>query len=237
MDDDPAAPHGRGNGKDHPGETDKPHPKLAVESGEIFGRLSPAPPVIGELDEAPPVVDGGEVCARSMPVSIYLDENRDTARVQDAVEALIRAAGGEVVARDEPVIGSWFRRLRAKFRTVTASPLGTEAKLLGAHALESRLVHSTDATVTATMMQNLAPVLSSLQPFTNAVVRVGALLIVKAEGELMVHQLTAAQQLALDHRPELLKSPRDILCALGLAGEPAPLPAGEPRPVLRSEKD
>jgi hypothetical protein len=64
------------------------------------------------------------------------------------------------------------------------------------------------------MMQNLGPVLGSLQPTKDAVIRVGALLIVKVEWTVAVHQLTAAQQLLLDHQPQLLTSPHDILAAL-----------------------
>ncbi|MFD9891864.1 hypothetical protein ACFWY9_21190 [Amycolatopsis sp. NPDC059027] len=231
--DDPIPPQGMSGGAPLSGDEEYHRPSyLVAADDEIFGNdVITAPLVIGDADHVPRT--------RTMPVSIYLDENRDTERVQDAVEAFVRSAGGEVVERDEPVIGSWFRRLRARFRGAAASPLGAEARMFGVHALESRLVHSTDATVTATMMQNLAPVLSSLQPFANAVIRVGALLIVKAEGELMVHQLTTAQQLALDHQPELLKSPADILRALGLAEEPAtaPLPAAAPQALLRSEMD
>ncbi|WP_143168562.1 hypothetical protein [Amycolatopsis australiensis] len=45
-------------------------------------------------------------------------------------------------------------------------------------------------------------------------IRVGALLIVKVEWTIAVHQLTAAQQLLLDHHPQLLTSPQAILAAL-----------------------
>jgi hypothetical protein len=46
------------------------------------------------------------------------------------------------------------------------------------------------------------------------VIRVGALLIVKVEWAVAVHQLTATQQLLLVHQPQLLTSPHDILAAL-----------------------
>jgi hypothetical protein len=96
------------------------------------------------------------------------------------------------------------------------SPFAHEVKIVATHAAESLLVHAQDATVTATMMQNLGPVLTALQPTKDAMIRAGALLIVKVDGAVMVHQLTAVQQLKLDHQPQLARSPHDILAALEL---------------------
>lgn len=45
-------------------------------------------------------------------------------------------------------------------------------------------------------------------------IRTGALLIVKIDSTLVVHQLTPAQQLQLDHQPQLAQSPHQILSAL-----------------------
>jgi len=38
----------------------------------------------------------------------------------------------------------------------------------------------------------------------------------KIDDRLVVHQLTAAQQLRLDHEPQLAMSPREVLAALGI---------------------
>jgi hypothetical protein len=65
-------------------------------------------------------------------------------------------------------------------------------------------------------LQNLGPVLASLQPTKDAVLRVGALLIVKVDWVVKVFQLTAAQQALLDHRPQLASSPYEIIAALNL---------------------
>lgn len=68
--------------------------------------------------------------------------------------------------------------------------------------------------VTATMLQNLGPVITALQPTKDAVIRVGALLIVKRNWDVAVVQLTAAQQLQLDHQPHLAAAPHEILATL-----------------------
>ncbi|MFI7122620.1 winged helix-turn-helix domain-containing protein [Amycolatopsis sp. NPDC049868] len=152
--------------------------------------------------------------AVTFPVTIYLDDESAHRHVQAAVEELIFAADAEIVDRDDPQLGSWFRRMRARTRAAATSGLAREAAATAAHALDARLVLAQDASVTAMMMQNLGPVLASLETTKNAVIRVGALLIVKVEGTVAVHQLTAVQQLLLDHHPQLLTSPQDILTAL-----------------------
>ena len=64
------------------------------------------------------------------------------------------------------------------------------------------------------MLQNVGPVLEALQPTKDAVVRAGALLIVKVDWTVQVHQLTAAQQAILDHQPKLAASPGEIIAWL-----------------------
>jgi hypothetical protein len=149
----------------------------------------------------------------TVPITIYLADESASAQVEAAVEKLFTAAGGHIERRDEPVQGSWFRRLWGKLRS---SPHGDDMLATAAHAVDARLFLTQDATITSTMLQNLGPVLIALQPTDNAVIRAGALLIVKVNGVLAVHQLTAAQQLKLDHQPQLAQSPHDILTALEL---------------------
>jgi hypothetical protein len=52
------------------------------------------------------------------------------------------------------------------------------------------------------------------RPTKDAVVRAGALLIVKVDWVVRIYQLTAAQQAILDHRPHLAASPQEIITAL-----------------------
>ncbi|KAA9166322.1 response regulator transcription factor [Amycolatopsis acidicola] len=158
----------------------------------------------------------------TFPVTIYLGDETAHREVQAAVEELIEGAGGDIVEREDPVLGSWFRRMRAR---AADSALAKEAATAAAHALDSRVTLAQDATVTATMMQNLGPVLGSLHSTKDAVIRVGALLIVKVEWAVAVHQLTAAQQLLLDHQPNLLTSPQDILTALRPCPDDTTVPA------------
>lgn len=159
---------------------------------------------------------GDANAADSVSVSIYLADEGIHEQVEAAVEHWLATARVAIDTRDEPVIGSWFRRLTGSLKTTSKTPAGREALLTAVHVVDSRVVQSQDAYVTATLLQNVGPVLQALQPTKDAVVRAGALLIVKVEWVVQVHQLTAAQQAILDHRPQLATSPNEIITALQL---------------------
>ncbi|MET8857645.1 hypothetical protein [Streptomyces sp. NPDC004579] len=80
---------------------------------------------------------------------------------------------------------------------------------------DQRMILARDAAITSTFMQNLPALIAALHPTKDAVLRVGAILLVKLDWQVCVFQLTAAQQAALDHQPYLISSPRDLLDALG----------------------
>src|SRR5437762_2612295 len=92
---------------------------------------------------------------------------------------------------------SWYRRMRARLRGIRHSPAGRELGMIALHALEAKAVHAQDAEITAKLLQNVGPVLAALQPTPDALIRAGALLVVKINGVVTVRQLTAAQQLLL----------------------------------------
>lgn len=152
----------------------------------------------------------------TLPITIYLSDESAHEEVKAAVESLLGSVGGHIELQDDPAFGSWFSRMRARIDRAARSPFAREAASMAAHAVESHLIHTQDAIITATMLQNLGPVLTSLQPTPNAVIRTGALLIVKVDGNVVVHQLTPVQQLKLDHEPHLAQSPHNILFALEL---------------------
>lgn len=158
--------------------------------------------------------DDEAISIQAIPVSIYLADERIHEQVEQAVADLLARAGLWVDSRDDPVIGSWFRRMRAGVVRALHTGMVNDAARIAAHAADTRLVLAQDAAVTATLLQNLGPVIASLQPTKDAVVRIGAVLIVKVDWVVTVCQLTAAQQLDLDHRPDLALAPSGIIAAL-----------------------
>jgi hypothetical protein len=142
----------------------------------------------------------------NIPVSIYLADEDIHKQVEKAVKRWLAKADLSIDKLHKPVIGSWFRRMDASVKR--------EALLTATHIADSRLVQTQDAYVTSTLLQNVGPVLLALQPTKDAVVRAGALLIVKIDWVVQIHQLTAVQQATLDHRPHLAASPKEIIAAL-----------------------
>lgn len=195
----------------------------ALETETPLTRVAPNSPL--------PRDSGARV--RAVALHIYLSDERDHAAVEQAVEAWLASAGVEVVDRDAPVLGSWSRRLWVRTREAAKSHAAREATATLVRAAEIRTYSMLDAQVTGTLMQSVAPVLASLQTSKDAVLRLGAILIVKVDWTPIVTQLSAAQQLTLDHHPELLHAPAQILRQLGLdlGGEPEP---GEQRQPLQS---
>jgi hypothetical protein len=150
----------------------------------------------------------------TLAVTIYLSDEDIHDQVEAAVDNWLADASLVVEERDEPIIGSWFRRVRAGVKRAVHTPAAQDALQTAAHAVDTRMVLAQDAAVTATLLQGVAPVVAALQPTKDAIVRAGAVLIVKIDWVVQVYQLTAAQQLVLDHQPQLLSSPTEIIAAL-----------------------
>jgi predicted RNA-binding protein with RPS1 domain len=217
----------------------------AEEDGGAPGSLRDA---LAEVDAESLLLDGGALDAAAdlmgygpenlvsghsepgiLPVTIYLSEAAIHNQVQSAVEALLASAGLRIESRDDPILGSWFRRMKAALAEAWRSPAGREAGLVAMHVADTRLVLAQDAWITSTLMQNLAPVIESLQQAENAVVRLGAVLIVKVNWHVTVLQLTAAQQATLDHQPSLAADPYQILTALNAAHQDGAVSASSVR--------
>ena len=115
----------------------------------------------------------------SIPVTIFLSDAAAHLEVEKAVEQLLESADIKVISRDKPKLGSWFRSIKAKAILPPGASRDISASAL--HAAESRLITAHEANITAIMMQNLPPLLGALQPTKDAVIRVGALLVVKIE--------------------------------------------------------
>ena len=56
----------------------------------------------------------------ALDVSIYLSDGDHHAQVEDAVDTVLAQAGLRIGTRDDPVEGSWFRRMKAVFATPAA---------------------------------------------------------------------------------------------------------------------
>lgn len=116
-------------------------------------------------------------------------------------------------------LSRFFRGMPVKIKQFTQSPAAREVGRTAMQASYGRSIQAQNAHVTATLLQNLGPVITSLQSTKDAVLRAGTFLIVKVDWAVHVYQLTSAQQWTLDHQPQLLARPHEIIAALQLPGD------------------
>lgn len=158
----------------------------------------------------------GAADADTLPVSIYLADAGLHYPVQAAATRVLAAAGLRIHSADDPVLGSWFRHLRAAVDNTPYSPAARGGTLTVPRTRPGQDL-AQDAMITSALLENADAVITALQPTRDAVVRLGAILIVKTDGRPVVTQLTPAQQARLDHAPHLAAAPGKITAALGIA--------------------
>lgn len=211
-------------GETHSGEAHSVVNNSAIQARDVAGDV-----IIWRRGEDSDAVDDDswhptpeQATSSTLPVTIYLSNEEIHEQVEAAVEQVLTAAGLRINLRDDPILGSWFRRMWATVTLKLHTPAGREAVFAAAHAAETRFVLAPDADVTAKLLQSVGPVITSLEPTKDAVVRLGNVLIVKENWVVAVSQLTPAQQFLLNHRPELVCSPQKILLALNDTALEAP---------------
>jgi len=143
----------------------------------------------------------------------YADPDRAAVRAEEWA-ALIDARPGKLL-KLLSALGFAGSAILVVCRRTLARPMSLrrERKLLleqNRQLVLQQNILSLDAEITTRLMENIQPVIQALQPTKEAMIRIGAMLIIKENWSVCVYQLTASQQAMLDHRPSLLKSPHDI---------------------------
>lgn len=197
-------------------------------SGDVLAGLTALIDTLTELTELGAGGPAGDArdfpVSLSLPVTIYLRDGTGHELVERAVADLVGVAGFGVIERDDPVIASWFRRMRARLGGPVGTPVGQAVIEAGVRRADLEFIQRPDAEVAALLLASVTPLLTALQPMGDTVIYLGAMLIVKADGVTLVYELTPHKQLVLNNAPYLLKAPDKILRALGLPAAGA-LPA------------
>lgn len=176
----------------------------AHSAPDVMNALAPLRNVFGEIRVPPPPPD----MISAFTVSIYLSDEKDHQQVEAAVEGALKWIGLSIHHREIPLAGSWFRRMYARLPDDGTNPLPARPNVT--------VPGQAAANQEAALMTNLGKLIESLESTRDAVVRLGPVLIVKANGLLSVNQLTPAQQELLYQRPDLTAAPGEILIALRL---------------------
>ncbi|MEU7743240.1 DUF4287 domain-containing protein [Nonomuraea sp. NPDC049158] len=138
----------------------------------------------------------------------------------DVVEALGQILGAfdlDRVDSSGPLLGSlayWFRMRRRDFKEATASDLGKELGAEVKRALQLRAVDAEQAKVDDAKAAAATKLIASVEAHDAAVIQVGALLLVKANGVLHVRDLSPREINFLRQHPHSFTDPATVLARL-----------------------
>jgi hypothetical protein len=179
----------------------------------------------GDLVSPAEVLPGGghfgRSLRRSIPVAIYLENDKDRNATRKALRGLLEAFDIEVAEAWPQIRGSWFRSFRARTRRRMTSPEFRAHLAKLERALELQVVHKAQAEVDAAQGRAVAELITSLTSTPNAMIQAGSLLVIKIDGEIIVRNLTQAELLHLERNPALLRAPTAALHELQSLNAPA----------------
>lgn len=85
----------------------------------------------------------------------------------------------------------------------------------GERALELQALQKPQAAIDKDQAEAVAAIITALDKTEDAICQVGSILLLKSKGRLITRTLTQKELIHLEQHPELLKSPDEILVALG----------------------
>ncbi|ONI90590.1 hypothetical protein ALI144C_02605 [Actinosynnema sp. ALI-1.44] len=157
-----------------------------------------------------------------MPTVTYLADGSHHKEVQAALEKLLDAFGFDVNSRGPHVLGSVFQKTQFRLRKALTSDQITERLLKIERGIELQLVGKAQADVDALQGDAVAKLLTALKDEPTALIQIGSLLLIKADGVPVVRNLTQEELRYLERNPRLLEQPASILRRLAEASQPQP---------------
>ncbi|MEU7938553.1 hypothetical protein [Microbispora bryophytorum] len=131
-----------------------------------------------------------------------------------AVSQIVRAFDLETVDEVGPRTGSlayWFRARRRDLQKASETDLGQEITSEIKRALQLRAVDAEQAKVDDSKASAVAKLIAAVEGQPTAVVQVGALLLVKANGLINVRDLTPQEVVYLRRNPHAVADPITIM--------------------------
>jgi hypothetical protein len=187
----------------------------AITTGQAPGDL------VSPVEVLPGGGHFGRSLRRSLPVTIYLENDKDRQATRKALRRLLEAFDIEMAEAWPEIRGSSFRSFLARTRRRMTSPEFRAHLAKLERALELQVVHKAQAEVDAAQGRAVAELITSLTSTPNAMIQAGSLLVIKIDGEIIVRNLTQAELLHLERNPALLRAPTAALHELQSLNVPA----------------
>jgi hypothetical protein len=162
---------------------------------------------------------------RFIEVVVYIAEAQDASEVEAATLALTDASGFVLADEFPPVRRSFWRRFTARTRELASRPeVETRLRELE-RAVQIQGIDLPQAQVDALQASAAAQLIESLNGQSQAAIKIGSILVLKLDDQLIVTTLTPGEMLQLSREPTLLSAPQTLLASLRPAGNEA-LPPG-----------
>lgn len=132
----------------------------------------------------------------------------DAEKITNACGDFMEALGFELETEDEPVFGSFFKRLKYIFSSTIGEEDLVQLYQRGKKALELKHIDLPTADQTEKLASAAEKLVSSLEGVEEGVIRCGALIVVKKNingvQKLIIQQLSTEMIIILDKHPKLL---------------------------------
>ncbi|RJQ70993.1 hypothetical protein D5S17_28370 [Pseudonocardiaceae bacterium YIM PH 21723] len=159
------------------------------------------------------------LAVHELPAVIYLDDAVAAPAVEAALHKVFQAFGLTVLELGEPIIRSWFRRMRVGARRAATGETGRRLYRELDRAVELRAVDQVQAQVDSAQAGAVAGLLTSLEGTQNALVQIGSVLLIKIDGVPLVRNLTQHEIAHLQRNPQLIRDPAAVLGELQRAAD------------------
>lgn len=157
----------------------------------------------------------------AMPVSIYLGEGDDHVAVEAALGLLLAEVEVEMYNLEPPVEGSWFRRSLARVKSETSHLSAEKIAAEVERKIRMEVFDRQQASIDNQQATGAAALIAALQGEERACIRVGSLLVLKLNGQVLVNNLTQYQLAWLERNQVLLRDPEGLLKALDALADEA----------------
>lgn len=163
-----------------------------------------------------------------IPVQVYLADALPGPAVEQALREVLLTSGVEDIRETPVVTGSWYRSLTGLLKRAAHSEAAAEAR----RAVELQVLDRFQAGINGVTGDAVAKLITALDHTSGAVIQVGSVLLVKAEGTIVVRQLTAREMTHWQHNPGLFKDPAAALSELqhAIQSGPSASTPGHPPP-------
>lgn len=150
---------------------------------------------------------GARPVAAAVPVSIYVADDQAYAYIEDGVEDALAAFDIEIVERFPEICGSVFRVFLARTRGFFNSAEMKDRYAKIERAIELQAIYHAQAEVDSLQSAAVANLITALGGTSDAIIQIGSVLLIKANGVTAVRNLTQQELAHLERNPDVFRDP------------------------------